>query len=214
MNTLNTKQAHWLSAGRQALVSGSMASALSTAVLAWQGYRHFGKPAAPTNATSHWLWGDDDAYLASEPSFRHTAIGYATHHASAVMWALFLERWLNEKENPSTGQIVGRAATMTVIAAFVDYQLTPPRLRPGFETHLARGGLLGVFAALGVGLAAGALLNRQHDRRLQRTLTMPSDWELKNQEMDSAPVGREQGVMARFENLAIRSTSNEARSQS
>lgn len=161
-----------MKAGRQALVSGSLASACSTAVLAWQGYSRFGKPAAPTNATSHWLWGDDDAYLASEPSFRHTTVGYATHHASAVMWALFYERWLEETHNPSTGEIIRDAALMTAIAAFVDYQLTPPRLRPGFETHLSRGGLLAVFAAFGVGLAAGGLMNRQHERRLERVLTL------------------------------------------
>lgn len=162
-----------MQAGRRALVSGSLASALSTAVLAWLGYSRFGKPAAPTNATSHWLWGDDDAYLASDLSLRHTAVGYATHHASAVMWALVYERWLDETHNPSTGEIIGNAAAMTAIAALADYQLTPPRLRPGFETHLSRGGLLAVFAALGVGLAAGALANRQHERRLERALSLP-----------------------------------------
>jgi hypothetical protein len=62
---------------------------------------------------------------------------------------------------------------MTAIASFVDYQLTPPRLRPGFETHLSRGELVGVFAAFGVGLALGAVLNRQHDRRMQDVLTLP-----------------------------------------
>jgi hypothetical protein len=177
MNTPTLSETdRWLKAGRQALVSGTLASALSTAVLAWQGQHRFRKPAAPTNATSHWLWGDEDAYLASEPSLRHTAVGYATHHASAVMWALFYERWLGANENPSIGEIVRDAAGMTAIAAFVDYQLTPPRLRPGFETHLTRGALVGVFAAFGLGLAAGALLNRQHERRLQRALTMPKDW--------------------------------------
>jgi hypothetical protein len=168
----------WLQAGRQALVSGTLASLFSTAVLAWRGYRRYGKPAAPTNATSHWLWGDDDAFLASEPDARHTGVGYATHHASAVMWALLYERWLGRQENPSAGEVVGAAAATTAIAAFVDYVLTPPRLRPGFEAHLSPADLAGVFAAFGVGLAAGGALNRQHARRLQRTLTLPPDYEL------------------------------------
>jgi hypothetical protein len=168
----------WLKAGRQALVSGTLASLFSTAVLAWQGYRRYGKPAAPTNATSHWLWGDDDAFLASEPDARHTGVGYATHHASAIMWALFYERWLERTENPSMGEVVGAAAATTAVAAFVDYVLTPKRLRPGFEAHLSPADLAGVFAAFGIGLAAGGVVNRQHERRLQRTLRLPPDYEL------------------------------------
>jgi hypothetical protein len=175
----------WIKAGRQALVSGTLASLFSTAVLALRGYQRYGKPAAPTNATSHWLWGDDDAYLASEPDARHTGVGYATHHASAVMWALFYERWLERKDNPSVAEVVGAAAATTAVAAFVDYVLTPERLRPGFETHLSPADLTGVFAAFGVGLAAGGLINRQHERRLQRTLVLPPDYEVPR--ADAAP---------------------------
>ena len=75
----------WMRAGRQALVSGTLASGLSTAVLALLGKATMNKPVAPTNATSHWLWGDR-AYGEHDPSLQHTAVGYATHHASAVMW--------------------------------------------------------------------------------------------------------------------------------
>jgi hypothetical protein len=167
----------WLKAGRQALVSGTLASLFSTAALAWLGYRRYGKAAAPTNATSHWLWGDDDAFLASEPDVRHTGVGYATHHASSCMWAFFYERWLERTENPSVGEIVAGAAATTAIAAFVDYALTPKRLRPGFEAHLSTADLAGVFAAFGAGLAAGGVINRQHERRLRRTLTLPPDYE-------------------------------------
>ena len=56
------------------------------------------------------------------------------------------------------GRIVTGAALTTVIAAFVDYQLKPKRLTPGFEAHLSRASMVGEFAAIGVGLAAGALL--------------------------------------------------------
>jgi hypothetical protein len=180
----------WLKAGRQAFVSGTLASLFSTAVLAWRGYQRYGKPAAPTNATSHWLWGDDDAFLASEPDARHTGVGYATHHASAVMWALFYERWLERKDNPSMREVVGAAAATTAVAAFVDYVLTPERLRPGFEAHLSPADLAGVFAAFGVGLAVGGVVNRQHQRRLQRTLTLPPDYEIARTDAsseDSAP---------------------------
>jgi hypothetical protein len=151
----------WLAAGRRALLSGTLASVISTGVLLCFGYRKLGKPFAPTNATSHWLWGDIESFNSLEPTVRHTAVGYATHHASALMWALFYERWIAE-EAERTSTIVLGAAALTALAAFVDYRLTPKRLTPGFEAHLSRTGMLGVFAAIGVGLAAGAMLNRRH----------------------------------------------------
>lgn len=149
----------WVKAGRQAVVSGTLASILSTAVLAFFGKSSMGKALAPTNATSHWLWGDE-AYSEHDLSARHTGVGYATHHASAMMWATILERWLNHKGFVRPAEIVRDAAVLSAIASFVDYQLTPPRLRPGFEQHLSRGELLAVFAAFGLGLASGAILNR------------------------------------------------------
>lgn len=152
----------WLAAGRRALFSGTLASIFSTAVLTWLGSRRLGRPFAPTNATSHWLWGDEEAFRSLEPTVRHTAIGYGTHHASALMWALFYERWLGDEPKRPASTIVMRAALMTTVAAFVDYQLTPKRLTPGFEAHLSRPGMIAVFAAIGVGLATGAILSRRN----------------------------------------------------
>jgi hypothetical protein len=120
----------WLTAGRRALLSGTLASVISTGVLLWLGYRRLGKPFAPTNATSHWLWGDAESFNSLEPTLRHTAVGYGTHHASALMWALFYERLLGE-ETERTSTVVMAAAGMTAVAAFVDYQLTPKRLTGG-----------------------------------------------------------------------------------
>jgi hypothetical protein len=53
------------------------------------------------------------------------------------------------------------AAAASAVACFTDYQLTPPRLRPGFEERLSRTSLLMVYLAFGAGLAAGACLNRR-----------------------------------------------------
>jgi hypothetical protein len=173
VTTANGADSHpWLTAGRQALVSGTLASFFSTAALALFGKAEARSFVAPTNATSHWLWGND-AYSEYEPSLRHTGVGYVTHHASAVFWALFYERWLNSSEHHSTAGILRDAALTAGVAAVVDYTLTPERLRPGFEQHLSRASLVGVFAAFAAGLAAGALLNRQHERRLERLLTLP-----------------------------------------
>lgn len=173
---MNTKMSdetdRWLTAGKQALLSGTIASVLSTAALAWLGQRRLGKPFAPTNATSHWLWGDEESFNAHEPSMRHTAIGYATHHASALMWALFYHRWLEAERERTPATIVRDAALMSAVAAFVDYQLTPKRLTPGFETHLSRGNMVGVFAAIATGLALGAFLSGRHERAMEHARTL------------------------------------------
>jgi hypothetical protein len=47
------------------------------------------------------------------------------------------------------------------VACFVDYQLTPDRLKPGYERHLSRPSLAVVYGAFGVGLALGAMLSRR-----------------------------------------------------
>jgi hypothetical protein len=172
--TFQSETDEWLRAGRQALVSGTLASVLSTAVLALVGKTTMNKPAAPTNATSHWLWGEE-AFASHEPTLEHTAVGYATHHASAVMWATLFERWLNYRGAVRPSEIVRDAAAMTALASSVDYGLTPPRLRPGFEQHLSAGELFGVFAAFGAGLALGAVLNRRHERRLAELMNLPAD---------------------------------------
>jgi hypothetical protein len=170
MSAVVSTSPSWRRVAREALVSGTFASVLSTAALALLGKVSKGHAFAPTNSTSHWLWGEE-AYEAYEPSLRHTAVGYATHHASAVFWAAIYERWLDRPGHRTTAQIVRDAAAMSAIAAFVDYRLTPERLRPGFEQHLSKGALVGVFAAFAAGLAAGALLNRRHERRLDELLT-------------------------------------------
>jgi hypothetical protein len=165
----DSELARWTAAGKHALVSGTLASVFSTALLAWLGNRRLGKPFAPTNATSHWLWGNEESFNALEPSLRHTAVGYATHHASALMWALFFHRAIETERKPTPGVIVRDAAAMSAIAAFVDYVLTPKRLTPGFEAHLTRPQMVGVFGAIAAGLAVGAYLGSRHERALERT---------------------------------------------
>jgi hypothetical protein len=49
-------------------------------------------PLAPINATSHWLFGDENIQLDGRHP-QQTLIGFATHHASAIFWALVYEYW-------------------------------------------------------------------------------------------------------------------------
>ncbi len=168
MTHSTTETNRWIDSGRQALVSGTLASILSTGVLAWLGKQRVGKPFAPTNATSHWLWGNEESFHAVEPSVRHTALGYATHHASALMWAVFYHRLLASERERTPATILRDAALMSATAAVVDYGLMPKRLTPGFEAHLNRGNIAGVFAAIAGGLAIGALLTSRHERAIAR----------------------------------------------
>lgn len=151
----------WRRALRDAWLSGSAASALSTAVLAQCGRRETGRHAAPTNATSHWIWGDR-ATVQDRASLRYTATGYAIHHLASVFWATFFERWFGDacdrRELPRAA--VGSAG-VAALACFVDFRLTPHRLTPGYEKRLSRTSLFAVYSAFAVGLAVTCAMRRR-----------------------------------------------------
>jgi hypothetical protein len=142
---------------QRALVSGATASAASTAVLAVAGRVQNGRAAAPTNATSHWLWGESATYV-DRPTLRHTLVGYAIHHAASVFWALFYEQ--RRRRGETAGKVVADAALVAGLACLVDYTITPPRFTPGFEKRLSKPALAAVYAAFGAGLAAATIWRR------------------------------------------------------
>lgn len=151
----------WNTAFRRGLVGGATSSVLSTVALALLGHREAGSAYAPTNAVSHWIWGDE-ALREDAPSMRHTVPGYLIHHGSATFWSVLFERMcghLLDRKEPAT--TLGVATAASAVACFVDYQLTPRRLQPGFEKHLSRPALAVVYGAFGVGLALGAMLSRR-----------------------------------------------------
>ena len=146
---------------RRGLFSGSSASLLSTLALAAMGKRETGSLVAPTNAVSHWLWGDEAARH-NAPSLRYTLVGYVIHHASATFWAVLFERLmggrLDKKDLPTT---LAASAAASAVACFTDYQLTPRRLHPGYEKRLSTPSLALVYGAFALGLAAGAMASRR-----------------------------------------------------
>lgn len=151
----------WKPALQRGLIGGSAASILSTVALAAFGKRESGSIYAPTNAVSHWLYGDKAA-LQNKPTLRYTLTGYAIHHASATFWAVLAERLLGkllDRKEPLTTLEVALASS--AVACFTDYQLTPKRLHPGYEKRLSRPALAVVYGAFGLGLFAGALLSRR-----------------------------------------------------
>jgi len=152
---------NWKTSLRRGLVSGTTSSLLSTVALAALGKGEAGSMFAPTNAISHWLWGDQAARR-NRPSLRYTLIGYLIHHASATFWAVLFERFMGDKlDRTGLAQTVQAATAASAVACFTDYQLTPRRLRPGYEKRLSRPSLAVVYGAFGLGLAAGALLCRR-----------------------------------------------------
>jgi hypothetical protein len=155
-----------LQIGKSALVTGTIASLVSTTALAALA-RYEGKSGVqPTNATSHWLHGDE-AGRRKSADVAHTAVGYATHHASAVFWALPFELWLARSPSQSTPELLGKAIAMSAVAAAVDYGVTPRRLTPGWELTLSKQSMAAAFASLAIGLAAGALVSRELRRNGQ-----------------------------------------------
>jgi hypothetical protein len=151
----------WSRALKHSVLPGALASLASMLALAACGKRETGSIFAGVNAVSHWLWGDQ-ATRADQPSLKHTLVGYLIHHGASMFWAALFEKscckTLDKKELTGTALA---AAAATGVACFSDYQLTPQRLQPGFEERLSRPSLFVVYAAFGVGLAAGAYLNRR-----------------------------------------------------
>lgn len=151
----------WTTAMQRGLISGASASVLSTAALALLGKQTAGSAYAPTNAVSHWIFGDEAARH-DEPSLRYTLTGYLIHHASATFWAVLLERLMGRRlDQSSNAATVAASTAASAVACFVDYQLTPQRLHPGYEKRLSKPSLALVYGAFGVGLALGARLCRR-----------------------------------------------------
>ncbi len=146
------------------MLPGALASTASAAVLALCSRKESGSMFAGANAVSHWLWGDK-AFRRDTPSWKYTLVGYGIHHASSLFWAALFEQAAGKVlARRSTRATLAASAAATAVACFVDYQMTPKRLRPGFEQRVSRGSLALVYVAFGLGLAAGALINhRQRD---------------------------------------------------
>jgi hypothetical protein len=147
---------HWKIAGQQALISGAAASLLSAAVLAISGKVERDTAAGPLNGPSQWIFGRSAAYRRSA-TLRHTLTGFVIHHVTATGWALFHEKLFGARKSVKpAGRRLRDAAVTTAVANFVDYQLTPKRLQPGFEAQLSKKSLFLVYAAFAIGLAVSA----------------------------------------------------------
>lgn len=147
----------WKQALREGAVSGSLASLLSAVYLAFAGNRR-GEPAAPLNAVSHWFFGNR-ALREDEPSPLYTVTGYLVHHVASMFWGVIHAKvWGGRPQAKQPLPALAGAAAAAGVASFVDYQLTPKRLTPGFEHRLGRPEMVNVYASFAIGLAIGSIL--------------------------------------------------------
>jgi hypothetical protein len=80
------------------------------------------------------------------------------------LWALVFE-FARARRATQAGDALVPAATTSALACFVDFQLTPRRLTPGFERQLSRKSLAVAYVAFALGLAAGAAVQSNFTRR-------------------------------------------------
>jgi hypothetical protein len=154
----------WLPIVQRSLVSGTCASITSSIALALAARAEGQGALQPVNATSHWLNGQAAASV-RHADLRHTAIGYATHHAATIFWAVLFERFVQPRRPLTAGPMLREALIVSAIAAAVDYGATPKRFTPGWEFVLSKRSMAAVYAAMAVGLVAGGQPRRLEDRR-------------------------------------------------
>lgn len=156
---------NWTTAIKRGVLSGGSASVLSTLALAAMGKRDTNSMFAPTNAVSHYVWGDK-AYKRNGLSLRYTLTGYLIHHASATFWGVLFERLLGRKlDNKSVATTLATSAAASAVACLTDYKLAPDSLQPGFEERLSKPSVALVYGAFAVGLFAATILIRRNQDR-------------------------------------------------
>ncbi|PTQ81518.1 hypothetical protein C8R21_10969 [Nitrosospira multiformis] len=152
----------------RAVISGTVSGLATAGVASFAGKYENGSYAAPLNATSHIIWGEEAAYH-DRPSLKYTLTGFLLNHASTIFWASFYEKlsgshgarqrmrrfpFTISPEPVSLVKPVCRGAAVAVAAYIIDYYLIPKRFTPGFEKRVSGKSLTAIFAALAVGLAA------------------------------------------------------------
>ncbi|HVJ28688.1 MAG TPA: hypothetical protein VNA66_00140 [Gammaproteobacteria bacterium] len=137
-------------------MAGSLAGLATTATLALRGAREIGSPAAPINATSHVLWGDEAA-TADGVDVKHTLPGLLINGGAGVFWALARELLSDRLPRRDRATAVATGIAVAGLAYVVDYHLIPRRLTPGWELRLSRRSVALGFVALGVSLAIAGL---------------------------------------------------------
>lgn len=142
------------------LRTAGIATVATTVATLFLGQREADDAAAPLNATSHILWGDD---AAEQDGFspEYTLVGAVLNAGAMVGWAalqeLVLGRWVR-RGSPARAAAAGAATS--AVAYATDYHVVPERLTPGFEKRLSPGALAIVYGVLAASMAFGVRRSR------------------------------------------------------
>ena len=147
--------ARWRELLGRAAISGTAASLTSSVALAVAAKAEGRGALQPVNATSHWLHGPRAADVRAG-DLAHTGVGYATHHAATIFWAILFEVLVARRRAAAPHPLLRDAAVTATVAVAVDYLATPKRFTPGWEYVLSKRSMAAVYAAMGVGFAVGA----------------------------------------------------------
>jgi len=150
-----------------ACVTGAITALVTFAVPALSRRARGESVAAPVNAESHVLWGDEAA-AQDGVSLRYTGVGAATHVGACLWWGGIYEAAMGDPMR-SDDAADWRGAAATALGAYVlDYHLLPRRLTPGFEKRYSAGDMIAFFATLVAVLPLRrALVRRMRKREVE-----------------------------------------------
>lgn len=142
------------------LWNGAVATVATTAAAAACGIVENRRAAAPINAVSHIVWGDEAARH-SAPSMTYTVPGLALNAAAVTSWAVLQELMFGrQQERRTVTKALVDGALVSGLAYTTDYYLVPSRFTPGFEKRLSNRSLAGIYSVLAASLGTAAWLRR------------------------------------------------------
>lgn len=160
----------WQETALAAITTGTVTSIVTTVALALLARSEGKSIFQPTNATSHWIYGENAGRVRSAEA-RHTLLGYCTHHLSAIFWAVPFQVWLAVGRSRAPSTVTRKAALIAALAALVDYGFVPKRLTPGWEAVISKRSIAAAFIAMALGLALGGMMSPNLQRRGERSNT-------------------------------------------
>ena len=161
----NGKAANFL---KNTMQKGAVATTTSTLALAALGAIEDKDPAAPINAITHMLFGDEDAMNVEGVDAKHTLAGAGINAASVTMWAGVHELLFGKWARKGPAEAIVSGAAVSALAYAVDYHVVPKQLTPGFEKKLSSRGLFTTYAVLALSFAAGALIDKEKSKMSSR----------------------------------------------
>src|SRR5918993_4170140 len=113
-NDAENSMISWREAAKRGAISGTWAALASGLALMLSAKLERRRVLSPLNAPSQWIWGQTEGYE-TRPTWKHTALGYGIHHASAVMWATLHEKMFVRSPLTNASREIARAGVTTAI---------------------------------------------------------------------------------------------------